>query len=152
MMCSLKVVLPVIPCHINGLSQKTHGTLIALTEVQRRDDYLQSVTESSLKSLIESCLHNMPDKRPKISEVYKSLKDFKLRNRQTSLHTVDYIELLNIDQQRTSYYLCDVVSTGRVVGTGSYGRVLEVCLHGTMCAAKEVNCHFVGSSEEELVY
>ena len=35
--------------------------------------------------------------------------------------------------------LQEVTSTGVVIGKGSYGRVIEVYVHGTLCAAKEVH-------------
>ncbi|XP_065916156.1 serine/threonine-protein kinase TNNI3K-like [Dysidea avara] len=35
--------------------------------------------------------------------------------------------------------LRDVTSGGKVIGRGSYGRVIEVYVHGTLCAAKEVH-------------
>ena len=38
-----------------------------------------------------------------------------------------------------STYLEKVASTGRVIGTGAYGRVIEVDVHGTLCAANEVH-------------
>ena len=39
--------------------------------------------------------------------------------------------------------LAKVTSTDKVIGRGSYGRVIEVCVHGTLCAAKEVHSNFV---------
>ena len=35
--------------------------------------------------------------------------------------------------------LQNVISTSKVIGRGSYGRVIEVYIHGTLCAAKEVH-------------
>ena len=35
--------------------------------------------------------------------------------------------------------LTNVTSTGKVIGKGAYGRVIEVYVHGTLCAAKEVH-------------
>ena len=54
----------------------THA-MTALTEVQRREEYLQSCSSLPLKKLINSCLHNQPDQRPDISAVCKILKSLK---------------------------------------------------------------------------
>ena len=35
--------------------------------------------------------------------------------------------------------LVDVSKTGKVIGKGSYGQVIEVFVHGTLCAAKEIH-------------
>ena len=35
--------------------------------------------------------------------------------------------------------LQDVTSTGKVIGKGAYGRVIEVYIHGILCAAKEIH-------------
>ena len=58
---------------------EVEDSLVALTEVQRRDEYLQSqfCNIPTLRSLIETCLHNKPEKRPKISEVCMAFKRLK---------------------------------------------------------------------------
>ena len=43
------------------------SSFFARTEVQRREHYLELCTPSSLRLLVESCLHNEPGERPKIS-------------------------------------------------------------------------------------
>ena len=71
-------------------------SLIALTEVQRRDEYLQSqfCNIPTLRSLIEACLHNKPEKRPKISEVCMAFKNMKANtNKQVPFATANSIEL-----------------------------------------------------------
>ena len=35
--------------------------------------------------------------------------------------------------------LTNVRATGKVIGKGSFGRVIEVCVHETLCAAKEIH-------------
>ncbi|XP_065913272.1 uncharacterized protein [Dysidea avara] len=107
-----------------------------LTEIQRREDYLQSFpqsllkgSQSSLKGLAELCLQVDPEERPKISTVCSRLKDSKgyfFRDKQ--------IEPLN---------LTGVGSAGVVIGKGSYGQVIEVSLHGMVCAAREVLANLV---------
>jgi len=54
-------------------------SMIALTEVQRREAYLQSCTEP-LKKLVVSCLQNKPDRRPDIMFVCSELKHLKASN------------------------------------------------------------------------
>ena len=71
-------------------------SLIALTEVQRRDEYLQSrfCNIPTLRSLIKTCLHNKPEKRPKISEVCMAFKNMKANtNKQVPFATANAIEL-----------------------------------------------------------
>ena len=53
------------------------GTMMVLTEVQRREEYLQSCTPLSLKELVELCLHNAPERRPVIAVVCKDVKALK---------------------------------------------------------------------------
>ena len=53
--------------------QQINDSIVALTEVQRRDDYLEYCTPPSLKDLVKSCLNNMPKQRPDISLVHKEL-------------------------------------------------------------------------------
>ena len=71
-------------------------SLIALTEVQRRDEYLQSrfCNIPTLRSLIEACLHNKPEKRPKISEVCMAFKNMKANvDKQVPFAIANSIEL-----------------------------------------------------------
>ena len=53
------------------------GTMMVLTEVQRREGYLQSCTPLSLKKLVELCLHNEPIQRPVITVVRKDVEALK---------------------------------------------------------------------------
>ena len=52
-------------------------TMTALTEVQRREDYLQLCSSLPFKRLVESCLCNQPEARPEISSVCATLKNLK---------------------------------------------------------------------------
>jgi len=124
------------------LDQVRQGTLTALTEVERRREYLELCTLSSLKQLIESCLQNEPNKRPEIAAFHRKIKTIKAEtDRQAPLAT-SVNGFLNVGWQRTSY-LSKITDTGRVIGTGRYGRVLEVCVHGTLYAGKEINSRLV---------
>ena len=77
----------------------THA-MTALTEVQRRDEYLQSCSSPPLKKLITSCLHNQPDQRPVISAVCEVLKTLKAtEGQQAPIATSNSIELLDAVRQ-----------------------------------------------------
>ena len=56
-----------------------NDSLVALTEVQRRQKYLEKMTDEMevLKPLVEDCLSNHPDKRPTILQVSEKLKSLK---------------------------------------------------------------------------
>jgi len=125
--------------------QVRQGTLTALTEVERREEYLKLCTLSSLRNLIELCLQNEPDKRPTITSFRMEIKTIKAdTDRQAPV-----VDSLNVGWQKT-LYLKDVTSTGRVVGTGRYGRVLEVSVHGVCYAAKEIDpCMVENMTPEE---
>ena len=74
------------------------GSLTALTEVQRRNEYLQLCTEASLKELVESCLCNTPDNRPEISAVCAELEDLKLTITEKFPFPTDTIKLFTAVQ------------------------------------------------------
>ena len=52
-------------------------SMTALTEVQRREDYIKLCSSPPFKRLVESCLHNQPERRPSISSVCTDLKSLK---------------------------------------------------------------------------
>jgi len=54
--------------------------LVALTEAERRQEYLDKIPESAtmLKELFERCLDDDPDERPPIQEVCEIIKTFKV--------------------------------------------------------------------------
>ena len=54
------------------------GTLMALTEVQRRERFLRLCIPLPLKELAGLCLHNIPEQRPLISTVCKDIKALKV--------------------------------------------------------------------------
>ena len=41
--------------------------------------------------------------------------------------------------QLNELQLSNVTSTDKIIGRGAYGRVIEVYVHGTLCAAKEIH-------------
>ena len=51
--------------------------MTALTEVQRREDYIKLCSSPPFKRLVESSLHNQPERRPNISSVCADLKSLK---------------------------------------------------------------------------
>jgi len=56
--------------------------LVALTEAERRQEYLDKIPESAtmLKELFEQCLDDDPDERPPIQEVCGMIKTFEVAN------------------------------------------------------------------------
>ena len=79
------------------------GGITVLTEVQKREEYLLSFAHSSFRQLVESCLDNLPEKRPHISAVNRELKDLKSSiDGQSSFATANSLELF------------DAVQTGKV--------------------------------------
>jgi len=75
------------------------GSLTAITELQRRQNYLLSCTQP-LKQLVESCLQNAPEQRPQVSDVCKELKEIKAKTiKQSPLATANSIELFEAFQQ-----------------------------------------------------
>ena len=56
----------------------SEDTMTALTEMQRRDEYATFCTQPALKELVEFCLHNKPERRPKISFVCTKFKELKV--------------------------------------------------------------------------
>ena len=76
-------------------------TMMARTEVQRREEYLKFCIQPSLKQLIQSCLHNKPEHRPEISNVCIALKEVKATiDQQASFAMANQIELLDVIQQK----------------------------------------------------
>jgi len=95
-----------IACHVishewpEPKDRVPEGTMTVLTEIQRREEYLHSCSTASLKQLIESCLHNLPDQRPQISAVCRELKDLTASvNQQIPFATASNLELFNVVQK-----------------------------------------------------
>ena len=71
------------------------------TEAERREEYLCLCTPLSLKSQVELCLHNLPEKRPDISTVCKALKDIKAEADQKAPYPIaNNIDLLDLLQEK----------------------------------------------------
>ena len=76
------------------------GSLTALTEVQRREEYITFCTHSALKELVELCLHNKPEKRLEISAVHVKLKELKVAiEKQIPFATDNNYELFDLVRQ-----------------------------------------------------
>ena len=54
------------------------GTMTALTEIERQEEYVTFCTQPALKKLVELCLHNNPGQQPEISVVCEKLKELKV--------------------------------------------------------------------------
>ena len=85
------------------------GTMTALKEMERRDEYITFCTQPALKELVELCLQNEPEQRPEISTICVKLKEFKVTiEKQVPFATDNNFELfeevrqLNIQNQQLS--------------------------------------------------
>jgi len=76
------------------------GSLTALTEVERREKYLQSCAEASLRESVESYLLNSPDERPEISAVCAELEELKFSITAEIPFPLGTIELFNAVQKQ----------------------------------------------------
>ena len=78
----LHVVNQEWPSPENPVRRSRNDKLIALSEVERREKYLNMMEDDAeiLKSLVKACLHNNPNKRPKIATIFKMLEPFKVKN------------------------------------------------------------------------
>ena len=73
-----------------------HGSMMALTEAQRREIFLQLCTPLPLQELARLCLDNIPEKRPSISVVLKDIKGIKANcNHQYPVATAYSFQTLN---------------------------------------------------------
>ena len=88
-------------------SNKETGNLIARTELQRRSRYMQNVhtqlhacgqlrEDHPLIQLIQQCLHNVPAKRPNISEVQGLLEEARagIRDEDSERNRVELVRAL----------------------------------------------------------
>ena len=88
-------------------------TMTALTEVQRREDYLK-LCSSPFKRLVESCLCNQPERRLDISSVCATLKNLKANVEKlvpfAAANSVDQFDAMQQSQSKVeilSKSLCD---------------------------------------------
>jgi len=106
-----------VACHV--MSHKVPVPKNHKTEVLRRVEYLQSFGHSLLKELVASCLQDNPLKRPRVSFVCSRLKEFK-------------------QNMNKRFILFQVTSGDKEIYKGLYGQVIEVCVHGTLFATKQI--------------
>ena len=79
----------------------SEDTLTVLTEMRRREDYINFCTQPALRKLVESCLNNTPEKRPDISVVCVKLKELKVTiENQVPFSTSSIFELFDVVQQK----------------------------------------------------
>ena len=75
-------------------------SMTALTEMQRRDEYITFCTLPALKQLVELCLNNKPEQRPVISAVCVKLKELKVTiEKDIPFATDSNFELFDVVQQ-----------------------------------------------------
>ena len=89
-------------------------SMTALTEVQRRDEFIMCCTLPALKELVELCLHNKPEERPEISAICVKLKELEATiEKQVPFATNNNFELFNEVRQanlQTQRLLTDTIS------------------------------------------
>ena len=56
-----------------------------------------------------------------------------------------------IESQLKQLQLVNVTNTGKVIGSGAYGQVIEVYVYGTLCAAKEIHPILIRHDDAEHV-
>ena len=77
--------------------------MTALTEVQRREDYIKLCSSPPFKRLVESSLHNQPEQRPNISSVCADLKSLKVNvEKLVPFAAVNSVEQFDAMQQSQS--------------------------------------------------
>ena len=74
------------PCNLLAPTYQLNRRLVARTELERRDQYVQKIysqlrKDHPLIQLIEMCLHNFPEDRPDIREVLRLLEQARAESR-----------------------------------------------------------------------
>ena len=65
------------------------------------------------------------------------------------LAVVNNFEMEAVTVQLEQLTLADVVETGRKLGSGAYGKVVEVCFSGLKCAGKKLHAVFFDRSPSD---
>ena len=161
----INVISHKVPIPTGDTVSTTDGTLIALTQVQRRQSYIEmfaAIEKQALLPIIAMCLSDVPQSRPSASEVMKLLQDaknalvpklgaldqpsssFSLSHKMDSVVGVSQWQgsarltgMPSFTQLYPEYHLTEVNPTGHEFGGGSFSVVYEVEWKGSMCAAKQ---------------
>ena len=161
----INVISHKVPIPTGDTVSTTDGTLIALTQVQRRQSYIEmfaAIEKQALLPIIAMCLSDVPQSRPSASEVMKLLQDaknalvpklgapdqlsssFSLSKEMDSVAGVSQWQgsarltgMPSFTQFYPEYHLTEVNPTGHEFGGGSFSVVYEVEWKGSMCAAKQ---------------
>ena len=159
----INVISHKVPIPTGDTVTKTDGTLIALTELQRRQSYINTFTaieKQTLLPIIVKCLSDTPQNRPSASKVMKLLQgaehmllpksespdqpSFSLSRMLKKIigfsqrsESAPSTSTLSFAQLYPEYQLKNVVPTGHELGGGSFSVVYEVEWKGSVCAAKQ---------------
>ena len=161
----INVISHKVPIPTGETVSTTDGTLIALTQVQRRQSYINMFTaieKQTLLPVIVKCLSDTPQNRPSASEVMKLLQDarhalapkseppdqpspsFSLSRMLRKIigfsqrpESAPSTSTLSFARLYPQYQLKSVNPTGRELGGGSFSVVYEVEWKGSVCAAKQ---------------
>ena len=155
------------PCDLLEATYIDHqtNTLMARSEVERRAKYMEKLRHShqdnpSLVLLIESCLRNNPEQRPtatgalqeivamkeKLSEV--QIKQDQLNVQKSLLGIQHEVHLLQKALfKELKPYSKNVHSTGKSLGAGAHGEVIEVRCGSQILAAKSF--HKMGTQDAD---
>ena len=167
----INVISHKVPIPTGDTVITTDGTLIALTEVQRRQSYINtftSIEKQTLLPVIVKCLSDIPQNRPSASKVMKLLQkakhvllpksespdqpspSFSLSRMLRKVigfsqrsESARSTSTLSFARLYPEYQLKDVNPTGRELGGGSFSVVYEVEWKRSVCAAKQfvLLCH-----------
>ena len=90
------------PCNLLAPTYQLNRRLVARTELERRDQYMQKIysqlrKDHPLLQLIEMCLHNFPEDRPDIREVLRLLEQARaeVRDEESDMNKLELVRALH---------------------------------------------------------
>ena len=90
------------PCNLLAPTYQLNRRLVARTELERRDQYMQKIysqlrKDHPLLQLIEMCLHNFPEDRPDIREVLRLLElaRAEIRDEESDMNKLELVRALH---------------------------------------------------------
>ena len=90
------------PCNLLAPTYHLNRRLVARTELERRDQYVQKIYSQLRKNhpliqLIEMCLHNFPEDRPDIREVLWLLEQARaeIRDEESDMNKLELVRVLH---------------------------------------------------------
>ena len=80
-----------------GPNRSECGNLIAVTEAERREKFLALCgNEHSLMSLIQDCIHNDPQERPRLEEIVKKQAEMVLQFSASSTNRLEMLRHIKV--------------------------------------------------------